>query len=60
MTKWYSKRQNTMETSINTYGSELDGSMMRIESALGCRYKLGMLGYESHKLQLSLLTMSQL
>ena len=42
--KWYSKRQNTVETS--TYGSELVAVRIAIELALDYRYKLGILGFQ--------------
>ena len=40
--KWYSKRQNTVETS--TYGSELVAGKTATEMAMEFRYKLQMLG----------------
>ena len=40
--KWYSKRQNTVETS--TYGSELVAARIAVEMAMEYRYKLRMLG----------------
>jgi len=40
--KWYSKRQNTVESS--TYGSELVAARMAVEMAIEMRYKLRMLG----------------
>jgi hypothetical protein len=40
--KWYSKRQNTVESS--TYGSELVASRIAIEMILEFRYKLRMMG----------------
>ena len=40
--KWYSKRQNTVETS--TYGSELVAARIATEFAIELRYKLRMLG----------------
>ena len=42
--KWYSKRQNTVETS--TYSSELVAARIAIELALDYRYKLRMLGFQ--------------
>ena len=40
--KWYSKRQNTVETS--TYGSELVAARIATELIMEMRYKLRMLG----------------
>jgi hypothetical protein len=40
--KWYSKRQNTVETS--TYGSELVAMRIALEALLEMRYTLRMLG----------------
>ena len=40
--RWYSKRQNTVETS--TYGSELVAARIAVEIAMEMRYKLRMLG----------------
>jgi hypothetical protein len=40
--KWYSKRQNTVETS--TYGSELVAMRIALEALLDLRYTLRMLG----------------
>jgi hypothetical protein len=42
MIKWYSKRQNTVETS--TYGSELVAMRIALEALLEIRYKLRMMG----------------
>ena len=41
--KWYSKRQNTVETS--TYGSELVAARIAIEMIIEYRYKLRMMGF---------------
>ena len=40
--KWYSKRQNTVESS--TYGSELVAMRISVEALLEIRYKLRMMG----------------
>jgi len=40
--KWYSKRQNTVESS--TYGSELVAMRIAVEAVLELRYKLRMMG----------------
>lgn len=42
--KWYSKRQNTVETS--TYGSELVAMRIAVEAILEMRYKLRMMGIQ--------------
>jgi hypothetical protein len=42
MIKWYSKRQNTIESS--TYGSELVAMRIAVEALLEIRYKLRMMG----------------
>jgi hypothetical protein len=42
--KWYSKRQNTVETS--TYGSELVAARIAIEMIIEYRYKLRMMGFK--------------
>ena len=42
--KWYSKMQNTVETS--TYGSELVAARIATEIALEYRYNIRMLGYD--------------
>ncbi|MGH3054647.1 MAG: Ty1/Copia family ribonuclease HI, partial [Gaiellaceae bacterium] len=44
--KWYSKRQNTVETS--TYGSELVAARIASEMIIEVRYKLRMLGVPIH------------
>jgi hypothetical protein len=41
--KWYSKRQNTVETS--TYGSELVAARIAIKMIIEYRYKLRMMGF---------------
>jgi hypothetical protein len=41
---WYSKRQNTMETS--TFGSEYITAKIAVEMVEGLRYKLRMMGIE--------------
>ncbi len=43
---WYSKRQNTVETS--TYGSELVALRIATEALLAIRYKLRMMGIDFH------------
>jgi hypothetical protein len=40
--KWYSKRQNTVESS--SYGSELVALRIAVEAALDIRYELRMMG----------------
>jgi len=42
--KWYSKRQNTVESS--TYGSELVAMRVAVEAVLELRYKLRMMGIQ--------------
>jgi hypothetical protein len=42
--KWYSKRQNTVESS--TYGSELVAARIAIEMIIEYRYKLRMMGFK--------------
>ena len=42
ITRWYSKRQNTVETS--TYGSELVALRIAMEAIIEVRYKLRMMG----------------
>ena len=42
--KWYSKKQNTVETS--TYGSELVAARIAVEQIMELRYKLRMLGFK--------------
>ena len=44
--KWYSKQQNTIETS--TYGSELVAARIATEFAIELRYKLRMLGWSTY------------
>jgi Reverse transcriptase (RNA-dependent DNA polymerase) len=43
---WYSKRQNTVETS--TFGSEFVAAKIAVEMVEGLRYKLRMMGVEIH------------
>lgn len=45
--KWYSKRQNTVETS--TYGSELVAMRIVVEAIMEIRYKLRMMGLAVEK-----------
>ena len=47
LAKWYSKRQNTVESS--TYGSELVAAIIPIEMIIEYRYKLRMVGFKVTK-----------